>query len=128
MRVNARFDLDAETQVAYLSQVTGMGVSEVLRASVQHYYDAVRARQTGLKHLSAFIGLGDSGRGDVASTYKDRLVEGGGAKHGAPGPGAAPSAGLAVHESAPAPWPADVTAPEPVPAKAIRPTRRKEAR
>ena len=99
MRVNARFDLDAETQVAYLSQVTGMGVSEVLRASVQHYYDAVRARQTGLKHLSAFIGQGDSGRGDVASTYKDRLVEGWGAKHGAPGPGAAPAraaAGLAA--------------------------------
>ena len=100
MRVNARFDLDAETQVAYLSQVTGMGVSEVLRASVQHYYDAVRARQTGLKHLSAFIGQGDSGRSDIASSYKDRLANGWGAKH-APQP-----ARHAVHEPAP-PWPRD---------------------
>ena len=96
MRVNARFDLDAETQVAYLSQVTGMGVSEVLRASVQHYYDAVRARQTGLKHLSTFIGQGDSGRGDIAGSYKARLAEGWSAKHGRRA-----DAPHAVHEPAP---------------------------
>ena len=111
MRVNARFDAEAEAQVAYLSQVTGMGVSEVLRTSVQHYYDAVRARQTGLRHLSAFIGQGDSGRADVASTYKDRLTEGWGAKHGAPqGLGARP-AGHAAQAPAAA-WSADAPAPQ----------------
>lgn len=98
MRVNARFDSEAEAQLAYLAEVTGMGVSEVLRTSVQHYYEAVRARRSGLKHLSAFIGQGDSGRSDVAGSYKARLAEGWDAKHGRQS-GAAP----AVHQAA-APW------------------------
>ncbi len=98
MRVNARFDAEAEQQVTYLAEVTGMGLSEVLRTSVQHYYDTVRAQRSGLKHLSAFIGQGDSGRGDIASTYKARLAEGWQGKHGSP---AEPP--HAVHESQ-VPW------------------------
>ncbi len=94
MRVNARFEGEAEAQIAYLAQATGMGVSEVLRTSVQHYYELVRARRSGLKHLSAFIGQGDSGRSDVASSYKTRLDESWSAKHGAPA-----SADRAVHEA-----------------------------
>lgn len=121
MRVNARFDAEAEAQVQYLAQMTGMGVSEVLRTSVQHYYDAVRARQTGLRHLSAFIGQGDSGRADVAASYKQRLAEGWGAKHGAP----AQRMGHAAYDSAAPPWPA--SAPQPVPADRP-PARRKAAR
>ena len=54
-------------------------VSEVLRTSVQHYYDTVRAQRSGLKHLRAFIGQGDSGRSDIASSYKDRLADSWGA-------------------------------------------------
>ena len=96
MRVNARFEGDAEAQIAYLAQATGMGVSDVLRTSVQHYYDAVRARRAGLKHLSAFIGQGDSGRGDIAGSYKARLAEGWSAK-----PGRRADAPHAVHEPAP---------------------------
>lgn len=82
MRVNARFEGDAEEQIAYLAQATGMGVSDVLRTSVQHYYDTVRAQRSGLRHLSAFVGQGDSGRGDIAGSYKARLAEGWAAKHG----------------------------------------------
>ena len=93
MRVNARFDAEAEQQVTYLAEVTGMGVSEVLRTSVQHYYDTVRAQRSGLKHLRAFIGHGDSGRSDIASSFKDRLADSWGAKH-APQP-----ASHAVHET-----------------------------
>ncbi|MDO5623745.1 MAG: hypothetical protein Q4G71_03560 [Pseudomonadota bacterium] len=93
MRVNARFDAEAEQQVTYLAEVTGMGVSEVLRTSVQRYYDAMRAQRSGLKHLSAFVGQGDSGRGDVASTYKKRLTAGWSAKHSGSDP-----ARHAVHE------------------------------
>ena len=96
MRVNARFEGDAEAQIAYLAQATGMGVSDVLRTRVQHYYDAVRARRAGLKHLSAFIGQGDSGRGDIAGSYKARLAEGWSAKHGRRA-----DAPHAVHEPAP---------------------------
>ena len=96
MRVNAHFEGDAEAQIAYLAQATGMGVSDVLRTSVQHYYDAVRARRAGLKHLSAFIGQGDSGRGDIAGSYKARLADGWSAKHGSRA-----DAPHAVHEPAP---------------------------
>ncbi len=95
MRVNARFEGEAEAQIAYLAEATGMGVSEVLRTSVQHYYELVRARRGGLKHLSAFIGQGDSGRSDIASTYKQRLTEGWGVKHGAP-----PEPASTVHQPA----------------------------
>ncbi len=101
MRVNARFDAEAEQQVTYLAEVTGMGVSEVLRTSVQHYYDLVRAQRSGLKHLRAFIGQGDSGRSDVAGSYKARLAGDWAAKHGSPAGSAPP----AVHEPQ-APWPA----------------------
>ena len=100
MRVNARFDGDAEQQVTYLAEVTGMGVSEVLRTSVQHYYDMVRAQRSGLKHLSAFIGQGDSGRVDVASRYKQQLGDDWRAKYSA----GAVRPTVAVHEPAPPPW------------------------
>ena len=100
MRVNARFDGDAESQVAYLAEVTGMGVSEVLRTSVQHYYDTVRAQRSGLRHLSAFIGEGDSGRTDVASGYKQPLGDDWRARHHQP----VGRAATAVHEPALPPW------------------------
>lgn len=85
MRVNARFEGEAEAQIAFLVQATGMGVSDVLRTSVQHYYDLVRAQRSGLKHLSAFIGQGDSGRSDIAGSYKAHLAEDWSAKHGGTG-------------------------------------------
>ncbi|RRD67546.1 hypothetical protein EII19_05425 [Comamonadaceae bacterium OH2310_COT-174] len=100
MRVNARFDEEAEQQVAYLAEVTGMGVSEVLRTSVQHYYDSVRAQRSGLRHLGAFIGQGDSGRADVAGRYKERLAEGWAGKY------APPAAAPAWAEPAQPPYPA----------------------
>ena len=93
MRVNARFEGEAEQQLNYLAEATGLGESEVLRASVQQYYQQVRARRGGLAHFGAFVGQGHSGRADVAGSYKARLAEGWGAKHQARAP--------AVHEPAP---------------------------
>lgn len=81
MRVNARFEGEAEQQLNYLAEATGLGVSEVLRTSVQYYYDQVRARRGGLAHFAAFVGKGRSGRIDVAGSYKTRLAEGWGNKH-----------------------------------------------
>ena len=49
MRVNARFEGEAEQQLNYLAEATGQGVSEVLRTSVQHYYDQMRAQRNGLE-------------------------------------------------------------------------------
>jgi hypothetical protein len=110
MRVNARFEGDAEQQLNYLAEATGLGVSEVLRSSVQHYYDQMRARRSGLAHFGAFVGRGRSGRGDVAGSYKARLAEGWSAKYHQY-QGYAP---LAVHEPEP-PWP---SAPAKTPARA----------
>ena len=83
MRVNARFEGEHEEQVEYLTQATGMGVSDVLKASVEYYYQAMRAKdKPRLNNLRAFIGKGDSGRSDVATRYKEMLGEATAAKHG----------------------------------------------
>lgn len=102
MRVNARFEGEAERQLSYLAEATGLGVSEVLRNSVQHYYDQLRAQRGGLTHFAAFVGRGRSGRADVAGNYKARLTEGWGAKH--QGPAGQPGRSLTVHEPAPPPY------------------------
>lgn len=85
MRVNARFEGEYERQVEYLTQATGMGVSDVLKASVEYYYQAVRAKgKPQLNNLRAFIGKLDSGRSDVATRYKEMLGDAVAAKHGKP--------------------------------------------
>ncbi|MDR0275259.1 MAG: hypothetical protein LBI48_07980 [Burkholderiaceae bacterium] len=96
MRVNARFEGEAEQQLSYLAEVTGTGVSEVLRASVQHYYDQMRAQRGGLVHFAAFVGRNRSGRDNVASNYKSLLTKDWGAKHQG-------KHVYAVHEPSP-PW------------------------
>ena len=99
MRVNARFEGEAEQQLNYLAEATGLGVSEVLRTSVQHYYDQLRAQRGGLTHFAAFVGAGRSGRSDVAGSYKARLAEGWGGKHRA-GPAAVHAPAAPLYEPA----------------------------
>lgn len=85
MRVNARFEGEYERQVEYLTRATGMGVSDVLKASVEYYYRALRAKdKPQLNNLRAFIGKLDSGRSDIAARYKEVLGEAVAAKHGKP--------------------------------------------
>lgn len=86
MRVNARFEGEYERQVEFLTQATGMGVSDVLKASVEYYYQAMRAKgKPRLNNLRAYFGKQDSGRSDVASRYKELIGDGVAAKHGKPG-------------------------------------------
>jgi hypothetical protein len=115
MRVNARFEGEAEQQLNYLAQATGARVSEVLRASVRHYYEQLRSQQGGLKHFAAFIGAGQSGRGDIAGNYKALLTQDWARKH--------QGAAHAVHEPSP-PWPAQ---PGKASAQAPAKTRKKRA-
>ena len=75
MRVNARLDEESQRQIDYLTETTGMAVSHVLRESVGLYYRQVRAQRSGIKHLSALIGKGQSGRSDIASAVKLHLGE-----------------------------------------------------
>ena len=85
MRVNARFDESYAKRMEYLTRATNMSVSEVIKSSVQFYYESVIAqRSPELKHLSRFIGESGSGRSDVASNYKSELTDSLSAKHGKP--------------------------------------------
>lgn len=82
MRVNARFDGEYARQMEFLSEATGLGVSEVLKASVQHYYEMVRASSgSKLPNLSRFIGKQGSGRSDVSVKAKELFGESVAAKH-----------------------------------------------
>lgn len=76
MRVNARFEGVAEQQVTYLASSTGLKVSDVLRESVAFYYRHVRTEGGKLKHLSRWIGQGDSGQSDISANVKKYLQEG----------------------------------------------------
>lgn len=84
MRVNARLDDESQQQIDYLVSHTGQSVSHVLRESVARYYAEVRARKQGLRRFATVIGTGDSGRSDVATHYKEHLLEILEAKHGLP--------------------------------------------
>jgi hypothetical protein len=85
VRVNARFEGEYERQVEFLTQTTGMGVSDVLKASVEYYYQAMRAKgKPQLNNLRAYIGKQDSGRSDVSSHYKELYGAAVAAKHGKP--------------------------------------------
>lgn len=72
MRVNVRFDGEYERQMEFLSEATGLGVSEVLKASVAHYYQVVSAStQSKLPNLRPFIGKAGSGRANVSVSGKN---------------------------------------------------------
>lgn len=75
-RLNARMDPDMERKVAYLRRRTGLGTSELVRASIDHYYRAVRAGGANAKEIleaSGFVGGGSGGR-DLSTTYKSVLA------------------------------------------------------
>jgi len=76
MRVNARLDAEGQRQLEYLREATGAGVSDVLKASLAHYYASVRGeRRPRLDHLRPFIGKQGSGRSDISVVSKDLLAE-----------------------------------------------------
>jgi hypothetical protein len=76
MRVNARLDAESQRQLEYLVEATASGVSDVLKASLAHYYSAIRAnRAPRLTHLDAFIGKQGSGRSDVSVRVKELVAD-----------------------------------------------------
>jgi hypothetical protein len=75
MRVNARFEGVAEQQVAYLAATMDLSVSEVLRLSVQEYYNKVRGKAPALHHFGKHIGRYNSGHTDTSVRYKEVVAE-----------------------------------------------------
>ncbi len=74
MRVNARFEGVAEEQVTYLAANSGKKISEILRESVDFYYQHVHQGARQIPHLSKLVGKGHSGKSDVASNVKKYLA------------------------------------------------------
>jgi hypothetical protein len=75
-RINARLDAHATAQLQYLTATTGLGVSEVVRASLAHYYQAQRAQQAPvLRHLAPLVGRYRSGRADTSARVKEVVAE-----------------------------------------------------
>jgi hypothetical protein len=82
MRVNARFEGEYERQMEFLTEATGLGVSEVLKASVAHYYKLVSASsRSKLPNLSPYIGTAGSGRTDISAKAKELFGESTAVKH-----------------------------------------------
>jgi hypothetical protein len=76
MRVNARFEGEYARQMEYLTETTGMGVSEVLKASVEYYYQAMKeSGQPALTNLRRFIAKQGSGRRDVSARTEELFSE-----------------------------------------------------
>lgn len=76
MRVNARLDDEYERQMKFLTEKTGLGVSDVIKASIDHYYRSLRgAEKPQLRYLRTAIGQRGSGHSDIASRSKERLLE-----------------------------------------------------
>jgi hypothetical protein len=85
MRVNARFDDDLARRLEYLTRVTNLGVSDVIKSSVMMFYESVRGQAAPQLHaLGPLIGQFGSGRSDVSATYKTLLADSWLAKHGKP--------------------------------------------
>jgi hypothetical protein len=76
MRINARFEGVAEQQVEYLVTSLDATISEVLRLSVDSYYNTVRGESPGkLRFLGKHLGKARSGRSDLSVNYKADLAD-----------------------------------------------------
>lgn len=75
-RINARLDAQSAAQLEYLTATTGLGVSEVVRASLAYYYEAQRAQATPtLAHLRPLVGRFRSGRSSTSADVKRVVAE-----------------------------------------------------
>jgi len=76
-RLNARLDDDLAMKLDQLCQQTNKSITEVVRASIELYYERfqekLRSSAQGFDE-SGFIGCGD-GEDDLSSTYKTDLGE-----------------------------------------------------
>jgi len=82
-RLNARLEPELERKLAYLRQRTGLATSDVVRASIERFYEAMRAggqQARAILEESGFIASG-SGPADLSERYKEALTESLSKKH-----------------------------------------------
>lgn len=83
-RLNARLGPELDRKVAYLRRRMGLDTSEVMRASIEHYYEAVRGAGANARRVleeSGFV-AGGSGPPDLSERYKEHLNRSLRRKHG----------------------------------------------
>jgi len=82
-RLNARLEPELERKLSYLRERTGMATSDVVRVSIERYYQAVRAGGSDARAILEASGFVASGTGpaDLSDRYKEHLTEGLGQKH-----------------------------------------------
>jgi hypothetical protein len=76
-RLNARLEPELERKLAYLRKRTGLATSDVVRASIERYYESVRASGSDARAIleaSGFIASG-AGPADLSDRYKEHLSE-----------------------------------------------------
>jgi predicted transcriptional regulator len=84
MRLNARLPEELARKLEALEQATQQSTSDVVRAALERYFDDIcgpgrSARDAILR--SGLVGCGEA-EADLSATYKSRLHEGFGRKHG----------------------------------------------
>lgn len=84
MRVNARLDQETENYLRYLQDATGKSCTEIVKASLAHYYQRVKAQAQNdnrqlLSELAGIAAGPDAGDGSV--NYKKYIAEAIDAKH-----------------------------------------------
>jgi hypothetical protein len=76
-RINARLDPTTAQRLEFLIAKTGMAVSDVVRMSLEHFYNATRKQQVQSKPsaLARMAGRYGSGQSDLSVNYKQYLSE-----------------------------------------------------
>jgi hypothetical protein len=76
-RVNARLDAESQRKIDYIQRRTKHSVSEIIVASLDVYYRALKGTPEGAEQIlrdTGFVG-GASGPSDLSESYKERLTE-----------------------------------------------------
>ncbi|MDN5870040.1 MAG: hypothetical protein L0H73_04895 [Nitrococcus sp.] len=84
MRINARLDEDRSRKFGYLQQISGAGVSEIVKLAIDAYYDRMKRTcgdAAALLSKSGFVGCG-CGPAGLSQDYKEELARAMGTKHG----------------------------------------------
>lgn len=80
-RINARIDEELARKLDELRRRTGRSTTELVRASIEAYYEAEQERQHPGELLAGLVGVGDAGA-ELSSDYKELLTSGFGQTHG----------------------------------------------
>lgn len=84
MRLNARLPEELARKLETLERVTGQSTSDVVRAALERYFTEVcgpgRSAREAI-YQAGLVGCGEA-EADLSATYKSRLAESLGRKHG----------------------------------------------